>query len=105
MLTIDVERRLACNRDFELRTGREQLSNNRGSGDKMLEVIEQQKHRLVEAAHVLFHAFLRRLIRGFANSQGLRDRGSNQSRIAHPRQWDKAKPPRELVGRIDSYVQ
>ena len=66
MFAIDVKRRLACDRDLELRAGGEQLRYHRRGGDEVLEVVEQEKHRSTQTAHVLFQAFLRRLIPGFA---------------------------------------
>ena len=46
MFAIDVKRRLACDRDLELRPGSEQLRYHRRGGDEVLEVVEQEKHRL-----------------------------------------------------------
>ena len=79
MFAVDVKRRLAGDNDFEFRADGEQLRDHGSGGDQMLEVIEQQKHRLAQSAHVLFQAFLRRLIAGFAQSQRLRDRGGDQT--------------------------
>src|ERR1700693_1103558 len=98
MFAIDVKRRLACNHDLEFRAGSEQLRYNRRGGDKVLEVIEQEKHRLVEPSEILFQAFLRRLTSALANPRRLRDARGDQAWFGNRRQTDKAYTPWKLVG-------
>ena len=61
MFAINVQRGLAGNQEFELRPNREQLRDDRRRADEMLEVVEQQKHRLVQTAQIFIQRFLWRL--------------------------------------------
>ncbi len=58
MLAIDMKRRLARDRDLELRAVVSNCAMTRRGGDEMLEVVEQQQHRLTQPVHVFFQAFL-----------------------------------------------
>ena len=83
MLTVDVKPRLARDHDSELWADREQLRDDRGGRDEMLEVIQHQHHGLVQPVQTFFQAFLRRLIGDLARAQRLRDRGSDQTMLSH----------------------
>jgi hypothetical protein len=98
MFTIDMKRCLARDDRLQFRPAREQLRDQRRSGEKMLEIVQQQKRGLTQSTHVLFQAFLRRLISGFPHSQRLCDRRRDQTLVADRRQRDEVNTTRKLVG-------
>ena len=48
MFAINVQRGLAGNQEFQLRPNRQQLRDDRRRAGEVLEVVEQQKHRLIQ---------------------------------------------------------
>ena len=83
MFAVDMKRRLARDHHPEFGAGSKHFRHDRRGGDEVLEVVEQEEHRLAQAAHVLYQAFLQRRISGFAHAHCLRDRGSDQASFAN----------------------
>ncbi len=105
MFAVNVQRRLAGDYDLELGSRREQIRYDRGSRHQVLKIVEQEKHRLVQPAQVVFQAFLRRLIAGLTHSHRLRDGGSNQARGPNHRQRNEANAGWKLVRDFACHLQ
>ena len=105
MFAVNVQRRLAGDYDLELGPYGEQVRYDLGSGDQMLKIVEQEKHRLVQPAKVVFHVFLRRLIAGLAHSHRLCDGGSDQARFPDDRQRNEANAGWKLLHDFACHLQ
>src|SRR5579872_1981511 len=85
MFAIDVQRCLARNKNFKFRSCSQHLRHDVSYRDEVFKVIEQQEHRLAQAAQVLHQSVLWRLATGLPDANHLRDRGRNQSWLANRR--------------------